>query len=664
MRISLVIFLAFFANVSFSQTKPLKHALIIAIGDYPIYSGWLNISSTNDVPYLTEALERQQFEKSNITTLIDSQATKSGIKSALNNLVEQVKEGDVVVIHVSSHGEQIQDDNGDETDGLDEAIVSYDAVAPSKSTNFERDTAAYFRDDLFNYYVQKLRKKLGSNGDLVVWLDACHSGSGTRGNTMKARGGEKPFISPGFKAPSAGKTNTEIFREYNLDEGSGMATYVVFSAARSDQRAFEVMNDDGKSMGSLSYALTSVMEQLETGTSYRSFFARIQSVINSRIPGQQPILEGNGVDRQLFGGNYVYQKSYVPVLKVKSTSLLELDAGLFAGLNTGAKAVLCKAGTVSPGPEDIVDTCTVISGNAYRCLVRTNKEHDKSAANLWAFIYDPVYRMEPIVLDIVKCGKKTAGFTDDEINNLKTQLADQPMIRFEGDPQLRLGRGKSEDSLFVATNGYLFSVIERNEKYQENFNGLIKQYAQYRFLQNLKLTDTQVVMQVELVPVINDIPDTSLILTKYNNGIRTYAENETFTIKATNRSNVPLYLNILDMQPDGWINPIFPNRDLGAYASDLIIAPGQTRIFSEFIISVAPPYGTEIYKVFVSPRKIDMENIVVQKPNSLSRGSLDFLESLVLTGKEATTRGTGLSVNTGGANGAVQDVIFEIVPEN
>src|SRR5690554_7715314 len=78
-----------------------KHALIIAIGNYPSKGGWSSISSTNDVPLIKNDLLAHGFLDSNITTLIDSEATKKGIEQAMADLEKKIKKGDIVVIHYS-----------------------------------------------------------------------------------------------------------------------------------------------------------------------------------------------------------------------------------------------------------------------------------------------------------------------------------------------------------------------------------------------------------------------------------------------------------------------------------------------------------------------------------------------------------------------------------
>lgn len=133
-----------------------KRALVVAIGNY---SNWPKLSSKNDVGFITRALNKQDFKNEDIKIISDSGATAAGISGALTELVGASQKGDIVVIHFSSHGEQIEDDNGDETDGLDETIVTYNAVLPDDDGHYEDFKIAqldYFRDDKLGQMIDEL----------------------------------------------------------------------------------------------------------------------------------------------------------------------------------------------------------------------------------------------------------------------------------------------------------------------------------------------------------------------------------------------------------------------------------------------------------------------------------------------------------------------------
>ena len=134
-------------------------------------------------------LKEQNFDSSNTTILTDQSATVNNIENALEELISKAKKEDIICIHYSGHGQQVPDleksENNylykDEQDGWDEALVTYNAPAKFEEQpgyNYEH----HFIDDEFNYYVTRLREKTGKKGQIIVVLDACHSGTGTRGS--------------------------------------------------------------------------------------------------------------------------------------------------------------------------------------------------------------------------------------------------------------------------------------------------------------------------------------------------------------------------------------------------------------------------------------------------------------------------------------------------
>lgn len=639
----------------FSQKAPVKRALIVAIGNYPASSGWSAISSNRDVPYMERVFQRQGFLREHITVLLDSMATRNNIEQAIISLKDSSKPGDIVAIHISAHGEQIEDDNEDEVDGLDESIVSWGALSPRVSTDFHRDQAAYFRDDRFGQLVDQLRRQLGSQGDVVVFMDACHSGSGTRG-MMKVRGGQPPFTSGKPLKKKAATDTLGVFGERAMS-ANGMATYIVFSAARAEQLAAETMNENGESMGSLTYALSKVFENLDSATSYRALFAGVQREMHQIVRGQHPVLEGTGVDRKLFGGRFVTQTSYAEIEAIRTSREIQIREGSFTGYQDGATVLICKAGTLLPAAANIIDTGTVTKAGYYSALVKLRKGGLKSPADAWVFLLNPIYHLRKTTVNVVT-GK--GGYTEAEAGVIKAKLSAMPGIAPGDQPDLLLVKGKLKDSLKVASNGFLFQLMDKTVKEGEWLD-VGRRYSRYVFFSSLEVRDRRFSHDIRFIPVRNGLPDTLLLNRKMVNGFYEFRAGDSFVIRITNTGAKPYYFNVLDLQPDGYVNPIMPNRSQKVYAGDLQLLPGQTRQFDRAFIELAPPYGEEIFKFFFSSKPLDLELIANPPPNSEKRASLSFMELLVDKSIQ-NTRGETVSL-TGNAEGAVSQVIFRILPK-
>ncbi|MDZ4795552.1 MAG: caspase family protein [Bacteroidota bacterium] len=645
-----------------AQTK--KLALIFAIGNYPESGGWSGISSLSDVPYIKAALQKQGFEDINVVQ--DAAATKAGITKAMEALIAKAQRGDVVVIHFSSHGEQVADNNKDETDGFDETIVSYDAIHPRLSTSFEKDQANYFRDDEFGALISQLRGKLGKDGDVVVFMDACHSGSGTRG-AAKVRGGQPPFVPGGFDMSQFQPIDTAgVFKEAptantGIDAGVGMATYVVISAARAEELNSETKDDAGKGVGSLTYAISKAFENLDTKTSYRSLFSKILGIMNSKVPKQNPVLEGNGIDRSLFGGQFVPQKSYVEISKLAG-KLISVKSGLLSGLDIGAKVEVYPAGTNDPekAKASLIASGKVTKASNYASDITLDKVPAiKLPADAWVFVTMPVFKISPIVIQVEttksRGAEKVPVFEESDVLRIKNGLKDMPLASFKGAAELLLVKGDVVDSLKIASNGFVYNTVSQTDI--SELKDAIQNYAQYKLLQN-EIKNPEMKFEVKLVPIINGKADTANIDLKMVNGILEFNQSDSVALWVSNNSSRPIYFNILDMQPDGVINPVAPNAANSIYSRDLKVDRGVSGfILKDYFLTISPPYGMEVFKVFVSFDEINMEMIATTR-GANARGNLNSFEGLVKKSFGATRGATG---NVKASEGATFNIPFRIV---
>ena len=93
-----------------------KNALCIGINDYPGTQSDLK-GCVNDANDWAAVLQGKGFSTK---LLLDAQATKAAMVSAITGLVGSAQSGDTVAITFSGHGTYAPDKNNDESDGLDE----------------------------------------------------------------------------------------------------------------------------------------------------------------------------------------------------------------------------------------------------------------------------------------------------------------------------------------------------------------------------------------------------------------------------------------------------------------------------------------------------------------------------------------------------------------
>jgi metacaspase-1 len=196
-----------------------QRALLVGVGQYQ--TPGIDLPGIDlDLERVHDTLIRMGFKDSQIRTLRDSEATSTAvIRSFETWLKEGVQPQDRVVFYFSGHGSNIPDFDGDESDGVDEVLV----------TNDMKRARVKGRASLVGVLVDdKLAQLIAAIPSRNVWIvvDSCHSGTITRTIDMKnrslardavyvksfsypgmpvsaAKSTRSPFATRGIKAPAA-----------------------------------------------------------------------------------------------------------------------------------------------------------------------------------------------------------------------------------------------------------------------------------------------------------------------------------------------------------------------------------------------------------------------------------------------------------------------------
>lgn len=139
-----------------------KKALCIGINNYPGTEMDLQ-GCVNDARDWAEVLSARGYS---ITTLLDEQATKTAMVAAMGAVIGGAVNGDNVVITYSGHGTYQPDLDGDEADGLDEALCPHDIQTAGQ---------AMLDDEIRELFSARQR-----GVKLLLISDSCHSGTVTR----------------------------------------------------------------------------------------------------------------------------------------------------------------------------------------------------------------------------------------------------------------------------------------------------------------------------------------------------------------------------------------------------------------------------------------------------------------------------------------------------
>ncbi|PVG02532.1 hypothetical protein CPB86DRAFT_780480 [Serendipita vermifera] len=197
--------------------------------------------------------------------------TRSVVLDHLFILVHNTRQGDKLFIHFSGHGAQIEDQDGDEADGLDEVIVCGDGKV-------------IVDDQLHDILIKPLPK--GAN--LIAVFDCCASGTGLdlrklvgtdRGAIYSTRPEDEQFnatyASGALDLPHAFMTQEEVGIDGTKHLGSvdneGRKKYsdgqaVMWAACKDNADSHEVKSEGGRYNGAMSRAFVQCLRQMPSRT--------------------------------------------------------------------------------------------------------------------------------------------------------------------------------------------------------------------------------------------------------------------------------------------------------------------------------------------------------------------------------------------------------------
>jgi len=260
--------------------KMAKRALLIGINDY---KGFNDLRGCiNDLKSMRKVLMNYLgFETEDIRVVVDDRATKDNILVRIKWLVRTAEPGDYLVLHFSGHGSQIRDRDGDEKllDNLDEIICPYD---------MDWD-GTFITDDELNCIFKGLKDGV----HLEVFLDCCHSGTGTRellpvaGNEGLEEVGYR-YLEPPFDIACRSDTYRELsVKGFGVRSELAKLNHVLWSACKENQLAADAYLG-GRFHGAFTYSVCRHLEATAGGVSRFGLLRRIRASLRhggfSQIP--------------------------------------------------------------------------------------------------------------------------------------------------------------------------------------------------------------------------------------------------------------------------------------------------------------------------------------------------------------------------------------------
>lgn len=603
-----------------------KRALIIAVSEYAS-PDWDTLASGNDVPLVRAALELHGFAPESIHVLTDADATKQGMQDAIETYLGSAQPGDVVFLHYSGHGQRIADDNGDELDGLDEAWVPHDA--PKRGDGYLGDK--HLRDDELNRIIQRLRTAVGPSGNVILSIDSCFSGGTSRG-TARVRGGP-PILrtqSRGGASDASNDAGGGFFEERPrtrgaMDDPSQLAPYVVFSAARHDQLAYETVDDEGQIVGPLSFAMSKALAGSESLGTYRDLFERVEWTMQSRVPNR-PQVEGD-VDAELFSGQAIVQQPFVEVASVLSGGKqVALAAGSLQGLLIGSRVELHHAGAREPTEDTLLSAGVVSEASHLEAVV----DLDTAARS------GDLERARAFVQEYAFGGLRVSVSLDESARGvLEPALADVSAVEIvEADPELSVRT--TPDGVFVdvaATGEAIFGPEPLDApELSDAIRSRLVDYARSRYLRSLRIGDESFEVTLEVVPLdpdrCRDARDPSTCA-ELDPASRQGAGSEAvwrigdyFKLRARNQSeDRKAYVTILDLPSDGTVGALWP---AGSTSDRKQLKAGETWSPS-VVYQFAEPPGNDVILLIATEEWTDFRPFltgVSQQRSAVNGGAL------------------------------------------
>ena len=662
LRIFHLLLFFLFAQNGVTQT-PQKLALLVGVSEYAEGSKWANLHAENDLELIRASLIKQNFKEKNIRILHNQEANKAGIQKAFQeHLTNQVKPGDIVYFHFSGHGQQVADVDGDEMDGYDEALVPFDSPQSFEQGTYEGERL--LSDDELGQWLHQLRQKLGAEGQVLITLDACHSGTATRGFAL-ARGTLQKMASTTHQEKFTQGSSEQRQLYQRPSTASDLAAMVAIFASSAQELNYEYVDEKGQAYGSLSYAFSKAFADIKPSTTYKGLFDQLRKNMLAISPMQTPQIEGD-VALQVFSGLIQPVPAHFNIIRALNEQSLLLDAGTLANLHPGTTLNLYPIGTSDTAHTEAIGTAVVRNTLPLISELQLQMPVKQSETmGAWAFVEKQAYGNLKI--------RVATELKHPELKELLSkELEDYSILALQGAYPDLIIQETGDDRIQLVTKEGLV-LLEEAIDYQNlslptiQVRQRILKYAQAIFLRSLEMENYFLNLELELIPVevqeVGGEPKVvkELPIAQYvgEDGIVRFEEEESFILKVTNHAQQAAYYTILDIWADNQIVSLIPNSDCGSNVSDYYIEAGETQVLDDCIIDLYPPFGNEMLKLIATSQPLQMDRVIRGERISLStQNPFEYFFQFSLQKKRATPPTIPPSA------AQVQSVVFKIVPKS
>jgi hypothetical protein len=636
-------------------SKNNKWALLIGINTYKYFRELKGC--INDVELMTTVLqERFGFPSNHITRLLDEQATRKGILTALEELLERINPNDIVVIHYSGHGSRMTDREGDKPDGMDETIIPYDSCHSTDNLDIT--------DDELYIWLLRLSEKTPY---ITLVFDSCHSGGIVRDAFGTSDRWVEPDTRPIKELPPSPVTSTLVRgAERNIGPSGWLPLnqrYVLIAACLASQKAPEYLvmeYSDKIYYGTLTYFLCQELRLVESGTTYRDVFERASARVTATNVLQHPQIEG-ARDRELFNVHEIQSMQFVQINERQSNQVT-LTAGAAHGMTVGSQWA-----TYSPGTKQIIEETprlgivkiTVVRAVSSNAEIIEERQTGDITKGCRAVQETHFYGEMRLKIDIQIHNDYKAA-----INELLPLISQSALLRLieegetadvriyivaprtevtEGDPVPQLKAVTKPTWAVVGQDGHL--IIPTHVLDEPNVTALLRKnlekIVRYRSALSLKNPNPSSLLKDKVEFILKRKgSDGTWIEAKpeVNQWLPVFEEGDRLIFEIVNHYQYPIYISILDFGLTYGVNQLYPvtgasQRFDPAKKNDIGLRQGEEiELYLPDNFPDSQVGGTETFKIFATIYPADF-SLLLQ--GGLRQGDplLEQLLNMALTGE-------------------------------
>lgn len=625
-------------------TTPQRYALMVGIDEYETPQASLR-GCVNDIDDM-KAVITEKFgfpgDDAHIKVLTNSQATRENILAAFqSHLIENAKKhpDGIFLFEYSGHGSHVPDQDGDEADGEDETLVPYGAAL---------DGTKDIRDD----EVESLFKELSRYTQNITFIiDACHSGSVTRGpelagvkvrqlphdlkRKLPAAGAQRPAGKRGLAAAEPGSLTLPANKRY-----------VLLSGCSPTETSAETVQGD-RDNGLMTRSLLTALAHSAGERTYEDVWKELSEYVRGENPRQNPQLEGD-TNRVLFADASRRADPAIEAVEVAGRKLT-MKAGAAQGIRRGAVVAVYPKDSLSLSGKPLCEG-TVTDVAASTASVRISRElTDAEKTGAKVVLVTPNFGKRELKVKIDSSSAPGGGASEKEIvEKLKEDLQKSPLFQVsasDGNPLLRdrdrgfdlaviretygqfkerrdsrfqkaLTRGEepsdNEYGYVIVTKAGdpLFDLFVRTKRPAEAADkiesALLKRVKQesIRALENERspIKDGLRVKAIRVLKLSADMRsvEKSEPVDSAGKARPLLADGDMVQFEITNAGKTPLYPTVLVLGTGGGANVVYPPRG-GAEP----LAPGAS--VKTPVLQAGPPFGMETFKFIATTKKCDFD---------------------------------------------------------